>query len=58
MATSSIFNNIHISGESSCLSFLDAVEASEKAAKDRKRVPVKVKELRTKDEIKAVFKKK
>jgi hypothetical protein len=56
VATSSIFSNVHIKGEASCRSFLDAVEASEKTLPDRVRIPIKVKELKTKDEIERVFK--
>ena len=51
MATSSIFNNIHIEGEASCRSFLDAVESSEKASSKIKPPKVNVKELKTKEEI-------
>jgi len=57
MATSSIFSNIHIKDEASCRSFLDAVESSEKDKKKRVRIPVKVKELTTKEEVAAFFKK-
>jgi hypothetical protein len=57
MATSSIFSNIHIKDEASCRSFLDAVESSEKAKSSRVRLPIKVKELKTKEEVSAFFKK-
>ena len=57
MATSSIFSNVHIKGEDSCRDFLDAVESSEKTIPERVRIPVEVKELKTKEEIEAVFKK-
>ncbi|MDR2162450.1 MAG: hypothetical protein LBO70_00675 [Clostridiales Family XIII bacterium] len=56
MATSSIFSNIHIKGEASCRSFLDAVESSEKTMPDRTRIPIKIKELKTKEDIKDAFK--
>jgi len=58
VATSSIFHNVHISGEASCRAFLDAVESSEKTVPKRVRLPIAVKELKTKEEIEAVFKKK
>ncbi|MDR1796727.1 MAG: hypothetical protein LBR44_04680 [Clostridiales Family XIII bacterium] len=57
MATSSIFSNIHITDEASCRAFLDAVEASEKAAKNQVRVPIKIRELTAEEEIAAVFRK-
>jgi hypothetical protein len=57
MATSSIFSNIHIKDEASCRSFLDAVESSEKAKPKQVRLPIKVKELKTKEEIAAVLNK-
>jgi hypothetical protein len=57
MATSSIFNSVYIKGEDSCRSFLDAVESSEKTKEERVRLPINVKELKTREEIESVFKK-
>ncbi|MDR0854101.1 MAG: hypothetical protein LBN34_07015 [Clostridiales Family XIII bacterium] len=45
MATSSIFNNIRITNNAQAESLVNAMEAAEKAAKESKRKPVKVKEL-------------
>jgi hypothetical protein len=58
MATSSIFSSIHIKDEASCRSLLDAMEAAEKAAENRVHRPINIKELKSKEEVKAFFKNK
>ena len=55
MATSSIFHHVHIIGEQDAKSFLDAVDASEKAVAKIKPIPTKIKELKTKEEVSAFF---
>ena len=57
MATSSIFNNIHIKDEASSRSFLDAVESSEKAGLKIEPPKLIIKELKTKEEISIFFNK-
>jgi hypothetical protein len=55
MATSSIFRNIEIKSDADCSAFINAMESAEKAANNRVRKPTKIRELKTKDEIKAFF---
>ena len=57
MATSSIFSNIRIDDATSRGALLETMEAAEKAAKDRVRNPLDVKELKTEEEITKFFNK-
>ncbi|MDR1185793.1 MAG: hypothetical protein LBK67_13520 [Coriobacteriales bacterium] len=56
MATSSIFNSIHIADEASCQVFLDAVDSSREAKKKDVRIPSNVKVIVGKEDIDKLFK--
>jgi hypothetical protein len=56
MATSSIFNNIHIKDEASCRSLFEAIESSKAAKEKDTTIPSSVKVLTTKEEISELFK--
>jgi hypothetical protein len=56
MATSSIFNSVHIKDAASCREFLNAVESSEKAVGKRVPLLIKVKELTDPKEVSDLFK--
>jgi hypothetical protein len=56
MATSSIFNSIHIADEASCQALLDAIDSSRKAKKKEARIPSNVKVVVGKEDIDKLFK--
>jgi hypothetical protein len=56
MATSSIFNSIHITDEGSCQALLDAIESSRKAKKREPRIPDNVRVVASKEGIDKLFK--
>ena len=55
MAISSILHQVHIEGGAAALSFLEAVESSERAAAKRKPLRVSIKELKTEEQISALL---
>ena len=57
MATSSIFENIHISDASEARSLLESLEEAERAAEGRARPLSKFKELKSEAEIEDFFSK-
>jgi hypothetical protein len=56
VATSSIFNSIHITDEASCQSLLDAIESSRKAKKKEAVLPKDVKVVDSKNEVASIIK--